>query len=207
MHLFQLNACIHGMAALAMTIPSPLSRSVPERAHLEEALRRCAAGDPTALRTLYDAEAPRMLGVAMRLLRRRSLAEEAVHDAFLQVWQHAARFDAAKGNARTWLYAILRNLALNTLRGEARTELTEDFEPMGLTSDDESPETIVLRLSDTGALKRCLERLDPVRRQAILLAYVRGLSHGELAGRFGVPLGTMKSWVRRSLTILKECMA
>jgi RNA polymerase sigma factor (sigma-70 family) len=144
--------------------------------------------------------------VAMRLLRRRSLAEEAVHDTFLQVWQHASSFDAAKGNARTWLYSILRNRALNILRGEARTELTEDFEPMGLTSEDESPETIVLRLSDTGALKRCLELLDPVQRQAILLAYVRGLSHGELAGRFGVPLGTMKSWMRRSLAALRECM-
>jgi hypothetical protein len=75
-----------------------MTRSVPERARLEEALRRCAAGDPAALRFIYDAEAPRMLGVAMRLLRRRSLAEEAVHDTFLQVWQHASSFDAAKGN-------------------------------------------------------------------------------------------------------------
>jgi RNA polymerase sigma-70 factor (ECF subfamily) len=78
---------------------------------------------------------------------------------------------------------------------------------MGLVSEDESPETIALRLSDTGALKRCLERLEPVRKQAILLAYVHGLSHGELAGRLGVPLGTMKSWIRRSLLVLRECMA
>jgi RNA polymerase sigma-70 factor (ECF subfamily) len=173
---------------------------------LEEALGRCAAGDPTALRTIYDAEAPRMLGVAMRLLRRRSLAEEAVHDAFLQVWQHASSFDAAKGNARTWLYAVLRHRALNILRGEVRTELMEDFEPMELASQDESPEAIVLRLSDSSALKRCLERLDPVQRQAILLAYVHGLSHGELAGRLGVPVGTMKSWIRRSLATLRKCM-
>ena len=64
-----------------------------------------------------------------------------------------------------------------------------------------------MRLSDSGALKRCLERLDPVRRRAILLAYVEGLSHGELAGRLGVPLGTAKSWIRRALLVLKECMA
>jgi RNA polymerase sigma-70 factor (ECF subfamily) len=63
-----------------------------------------------------------------------------------------------------------------------------------------------MRLSDSGALKRCLERLDPVRRQAILLAYVEGLSHGELAGRLGVPLGTAKSWIRRALLVLTECM-
>jgi len=74
-------------------------------------------------------------------------------------------------------------------------------------SEDEDAETLVLRLSDTSALKRCLERLEPVRRRAILLAYVHGLSHGELAGRLGVPLGTMKSWIRRSLLSLRECLA
>ena len=73
-----------------------------------------------------------MLGVAMRLLRRRALAEEAVHDTFLQIWRKADSFDPMKGDARSWLYAILRNRALNILRGENRTDLIEDFEPMGL---------------------------------------------------------------------------
>ncbi len=195
------------MAALVMTVPSIPSRSSPERASLDEALRRCAAGDKAALRAIYDLEAPRMLGVAIRLLRRRALAEEAVHDTFVQVWQRASTFDASRGDARSWLYAVLRNRALNILRGETRTDLVEDFEPMGLVSDDESPEALTLRLSDAGALKRCLERLEPARKQAILLAYVHGLSHGELAGRLGVPLGTMKSWIRRSLLALRECMA
>jgi RNA polymerase sigma-70 factor (ECF subfamily) len=174
---------------------------------INEALGRCAAGDKAALRAIYDQEAPRMLGVALRLLRRRALAEEAVNDTFVEVWQHASTFDASRGDARTWLYAVLRNRALNILRGETRTDLVEDFEPMGLVNDDESPENAALRLSDTGALKRCLERLEPVRKQAILLAYVHGLTHSELAGRLGVPLGTMKSWIRRSLLSLRECMA
>jgi RNA polymerase sigma-70 factor (ECF subfamily) len=76
-----------------------------------------------------------------------------------------------------------------------------------LEAPGEDAETLVVRLSDTSALKRCLERLEPLRRKAVLLAYVEGLSHGELAGRLGVPLGTMKSWIRRSLIALKECMA
>ena len=80
-----------------------------------------------------------MLGVATRLLRRRALAEEAVHDTFMQVWQRADSFDPARGNARTWLYAVLRNRALNILRSESRTDLVEDFEPMGLVTDEESP--------------------------------------------------------------------
>ena len=174
---------------------------------LNHALRRCARGDRLALRAIYDSEAPRMIGVAMRLLRRRALAEEAVHDTFLQVWRKAESFDPARGNGQSWLYAILRNRALNILRGEVRTDLVDDFEPMGLVSDEENAETVMMRLSDTGSLKRCLERLEPARRQAITLAYIHGLSHGELAGRLGVPLGTVKSWIRRSLTSLRECMA
>lgn len=174
---------------------------------LNDALGRCARGDRLALRAIYDSEAPRMLGVAIRLLRRRALAEEAVHDTFLQVWRKADSFDPARGDARSWLYAILRNRALNILRGETRTDLVEDFEPMGLASDEENAETVMMRLSDTGNLKRCLERLEPSRRQAITLAYIHGLSHGELAGRLGVPLGTIKSWIRRSLVSLRECMA
>jgi RNA polymerase sigma factor (sigma-70 family) len=188
-------------------VNAALERAVSPSFDLADALRRCADGERAALRTIYDAEAPRMLGVAMRLLRRRSLSEEAVHDAFMQVWQRAATFDPARGEARTWIYAILRHRALNILRTENRTDLVDDFEPMGLASEDENPEALVLRLSDAGALKRCLERLEPVRREASLLAYVQGLTHGELAGRLNVPLGTMKSWIRRSLLQLRECLA
>jgi RNA polymerase sigma factor (sigma-70 family) len=175
---------------------------------LDEAMRRCAAGDRGALRTIYDREAARMMGVALRLLRRPALAEEAVHDAFVQVWNRAGSFDASRGGARTWLYAVLRHRALNILRAEKRTDLVDDFEPFGLASaEEDGPEAIVVRLSEEGRLKGCLERLEPLRRNAIVLAYAQGLSHGELAGRLGVPLGTVKSWLRRSLLSLKECMA
>jgi RNA polymerase sigma factor (sigma-70 family) len=174
---------------------------------MDDALSRCAKGERSALRAIYDMEAPRMLGVAMRVLHRRSLAEEAVHDTFMQVWQKAGSFDPGRGSGRTWLYTVLRHRALNILRGETRTDLVDDFEPMGLVSEEEDAEAVMLRLSDTGALKRCLDRLEPVRRQAVTLAYIHGLSHGELAGRLGVPLGTAKAWIRRSLISLRECMA
>jgi len=174
---------------------------------LADALRRCAMGERSALRAIYDAEAQRMVGVAMRLLRRRALAEEVVHDAFMQVWQRAATFDPARGEAHTWLYAVLRHRALAVLRTEARVDLVDDFEPLGLESEEEDAEAVVLRLSEASALKRCLDRLDPARREVIVLAYVHGLTHGELAGRLDVPLGTMKSWIRRSLLHLRECLA
>lgn len=170
------------------------------------ALRACAAGDRSALRALYDREAARMLGVAMRLLRRRALAEEAVQDAFVQIWRKASSFDPSRGDARTWIYAVLRNRALNILRGESRTDLVDDFTSMALQSEEDDPETLVSKLSEAGALRRCLEGLEADRRQAIVLAYVHGLTHGELAGRMGVPLGTAKSWIRRSLGSLRECL-
>ncbi len=174
---------------------------------LAAALRRCAVQDQAALRLIYDREASRMLGVALRLVRRRAVAEEVVHDTFLLVWRRAASFDPARGDARAWLYAILRHRALSILRGEGRTDLVEDFEPMGLVSDAEAPDAAVERLSEGSRLRRCLEGLDQKRRNVMVLAYVQGLSHGELAGRLGVPLGTVKSWIRRSLVALKECMA
>jgi len=173
---------------------------------LEQALVRCASGDKTALNGIYAAEGARMLGVAMRILKRRPLAEDAVQDAFVLIWRNAAKFDAEKGSAVTWIYTVLRNRSLSILRDEGRSEPTDM--PMGeeVVDEAETPEETIARLSDAEALKHCLERLEPKRRMAIALTYVHGLSHGELAGKLGMPLGTIKSWLRRSLLTLRECL-
>jgi RNA polymerase sigma factor (sigma-70 family) len=172
-------------------------------AQVAAALARCAAGERSALRVIYDIEAPRMVGVARRILRRQDLAEEATQDTFMRVWRAARTFDPQKGAARTWLYAILRNCALSILRDEGRFVSDDDK-----LEDAAAPmtESALARLPESSALRRCLERLDAERRSVVVLAYVHGLSHGELAGRLGVPLGTVKSWVRRSLISLQECM-
>ncbi|WP_246546300.1 sigma-70 family RNA polymerase sigma factor [Ancylobacter defluvii] len=177
------------------------------RAELAQALDGCARGDRACLRRLYQHLAPQMIGVAFRLLRRKDLAEEVVHDTFVRIWEKAGTFDPARGEPTTWIFAILRHRALNVLRGEQRIDLVEDFEPMHLAVDGADAEAMVIALSEAGALRRCLERLEPLRRQAIVLAYARGLTHGELAGRLGIPLGTAKSWIRRSLLSLRQCLA
>ncbi len=177
--------------------------AVPDLAHF---LREIAQGKVEAFRRLYDIEASRMLGISIRILKRRALAEEAVHDAFLSIWNHAARYEPRLGSPRAWIHTIVRNRALNILRGEARTDLTDQIESFDAASDDESPEEITSRLSDAEALKHCLQRLDPMPRQAVVLAYVQGLSHGEIAERLRIPLGTIKSRIRRSLIALKECL-
>ena len=171
-------------------------------AQVAAAIARCASGDRSALRVIYDIEAARMVGVARRIVRRQDLAEEAVQDTFMRVWRSARSFDPQKGAARTWLYTILRNCALSILRDEGRFVSDDD------KLDEAGPmtENALAHLPESSALRRCLERLDDERRSVVVLAYVHGLSHGELAGRLGVPLGTVKSWVRRSLISLQECM-
>lgn len=172
-------------------------------AQLRAAIIRCAGGDRTALRVIYDLEAPRMIGVAMRLLRRKDLAEEAVHDAFMRLWRGAKGFDPARGLARPWLYAIVRNRALTILRDERRFESDENADA---PAPEPEPDNAVSGLPESSALRRCLEALDTQKHTAVVLAYVHGMSHGEITGKLGVPLGTAKSWTRRGLISLQECM-
>ena len=169
-------------------------------AQLSAALMRCAAGDRAALRMIYDSEAARMIGVARRILFRHDLAEEAVHDAFVRIWRAATSFDPLRGSARGWLYAIVRNRALSIHRSEYRYDASEEG------ALDVDCEDAMTRMPENNALRRCLERIVRPRRDVIILAYVHGMSHGELAGRLRVPLGTVKSWIRRSLSSLQECM-
>lgn len=169
-------------------------------------IREIAQGKVEAFRRLYDIEAGRMLGISIRILRRRALAEEAVHDAFLNVWNHAGSYDARHGHPRAWLHTIVRNRALNILRGEARTELSGEIDRFDAPSEDESPEEAAARLSDADQLRHCLGSLDERPRRAVVLAYTHGLSHGEIAERLETPLGTIKSQIRRALIALKECL-
>ncbi len=167
---------------------------------LTAALARCAAGERNALQVIYDLEAARMIGVARRILIRRDLAEDAVHDAFVRVWRNAGTFDPQRGSARNWLYAIVRNRALSIHRSEHRYDSAGEFD-----AEIES-EAAVARLPETSALRKCLDRIERPRRDVVVLAYAHGMSHGEMATRMNLPLGTVKSWVRRSLISLQECM-
>jgi len=173
----------------------------------ESALASCAHGDKAGLHHLYTEEAGRLVSVAQRIVRRRELAEEIVHDAFLMIWQKAATFDSTLGSARSWIYAIVRNRALNVVRDGKREDISD---PALVTPELETDALIsnaVERLATESRLRACLENLDTQKRQSVLLSYVTGFSHGEIAGHMGVPLGTAKSWVKRGMAALKECMA
>ncbi len=168
-------------------------------------LAQCARSDDAAFRRLYDSQSSRLYGVAYRITRDPSLAADAVHDALLQVWRNAARFDPSRGNARAWLVSLVRYRALDmigrTKREVLRAEHEETVDPEPLPLDR-------LQSSREGeALRQCLDGVEPARRNLVLLAFVEGLSHAEVAARVSQPLGTVKSNIRRALLALKICLA
>ncbi|GLS85310.1 RNA polymerase sigma factor [Cypionkella aquatica] len=175
---------------------------------LTAALAGCAAGDQAALRLILDQEGGRMLGIAQRMLHRRDLAEEAVQDALVQIWRKAQQFRAGEGAPRAWIFAVLRNRCLNILRDGKRLST---LAPDDLTAmQDARLQSVGAgwdRLGDKVALKDCLAVLEPPTRHAILLAYIGGYSHGEIAALQSVPLGTCKSWIRRGLDALRGCLS
>ncbi len=174
---------------------------------LDALMLRVQRGDRSALAAVFDSEAGRLLAVARRILRREDLAEEAVQDGFIAAWQRASQFDATRGSARAWLTTIVRNRALNMIRDGARIDL---HDPASLAKiGDRAADALGAydKLADRDALRACLGQLEEPRRRAILLCYVTGLSHGEVAATLAAPLGTVKAWIRRSLVALQECLS
>lgn len=178
----------------------------------EHALHGCAHGDRQALQALYQQESRHLLGVALRIVRQRQQAEDVLHDAFMNIWTKAASFDAALGSGRGWIYSVVRNQALNSVRNGAREVFMD--EDMAEAVDANASLEAHRQMADAfelqasmGKLSDCLERLEPARRSCILYAYLDGCSHGEIAERTSTPLGTVKAWIKRGMGSLRECMA
>lgn len=176
---------------------------------LETALAACARGDRNGLRRIFDSEAARLVAVAERIVRRRDLAEEVVQEAFIRIWTSARQYAPERGSARGWIYAIVRNRALNMLRDGKREDLVGEDRLETLQDTDQLDQILAAwnRLDQNSRLRECLGTLDEIKRKGILMAYVGGYTHGEIAGRLRIPLGTTKSWIRRGLAALRECMA
>jgi len=168
-------------------------------------IRSCAARDQLALKTLYDLEAPRMLALAVRMLRQRDLAEDVLQDVFIQIWNNASRFDPSLGTGRAWIYSILRYRVLDRLRAKSELPL-EDIVLDAQIDTGPTPEQATDDRQRSHQLDRCLDHLDDPRRGPILLAYYHGLSHGQIAERLATPLGTIKSRIRGALRALQECL-
>jgi RNA polymerase sigma-70 factor (ECF subfamily) len=177
----------------------------------EAALAACARGDETALRAIYDRDARHLLGVALRIVRRRQVAEDVLHDAFLAIWTRARSFDPARGAGRGWVFSVVRHQALDVVRAAGREVQADEatLDTLGaeqLAAIGPGPVDAFERRQDMGRLHDCLVGLDESKRTSILYAYVDGCSHAEIAARMQSPLGTIKAWIKRGLTALKECM-
>lgn len=171
---------------------------------LEQLLRRTARRDRAAFAALYAQTAAKLFGIALRIMGQREQAEEVLQESFVAVWQRAGDFDPARGSAMGWLVTIVRHCAIDQLRrGSARPESRSAPEEalLALVSPDSTDSR-----AELGALQRCLDELDEAPRRAVLLAYCYGLTREELAARLAVPVGTVKSWLRRSLERLKRCL-
>ena len=169
-------------------------------------LAAVASGDRAALRSLYARQSTRLFGIAIAILRDRSTAADALQDAFLKVWQRARQFDAERGPPAAWLAGIVRHASLDIARARGREVLSDD---PGLGDEALAPDVLdrLAASEDAARLRGCLEQLDVRNRETILLAFVHGLSHPQVAERLGVPLGTVKSWIRRGLLSLRACLS
>jgi len=172
-------------------------------------------GSAEAFERLYRTCAPLLLGVAQRILGRRELAEEVLHDGFGAIWRAAESFDALAAQPVAWMVAIVRNRAIDVRASHDVSRVDSYHDAL-----DDDPEGTLDRLFDWSPdagesedrrraskwLRDCLAGLKAVERQALVLAFEHGLSHGDLAAHLRKPLGTVKTWVRRGMENLRECV-
>jgi RNA polymerase sigma-70 factor (ECF subfamily) len=191
-----------------------------DEAMIKRLLLRAASRDESsaaAFEALYRACAPLLLGIALRIVRRREVAEDVLHDAFVRIWNAAGSFDPLASQPVAWMAAIARNRALDVVSSAEATRT----QSLHGNDDDDDPDGALDRLfdwSEPGAdeaedarrarnfLRDCLNELAAAERQTLVLAYSHGMSHSELAAHLARPLGTIKTWARRGMEALRECV-
>lgn len=182
-----------------------------EPSQLKAWLDAVARKDADAFRALYDATSSKLFGFALRILIKRELAEEVLQESFVSIWNSAASYQASMAAPMTWMTTIVRNKAFDLLRRvDATVELdadTFDKDVMdALESTDLTPIESLQLTQDSKALARCFAKLEGLHRQAIALAFYHDLSHSEVAEQMKLPIGTVKTWVRRGLERLRTCL-
>lgn len=189
----------------------PLTSAINDTT-LVEWLDRVGSQDYAALKLLYDTCSPRLYGLAVRIVGNRDWAEDVLQEAFMTIWRSAQSYRAALSPPMAWMGMVLRSRALDFLRrrNAERSHMTQslDDEMADTRADDApGPADMASASEQARALHRCLAKLDSRQREVVSLAYLRDLSHSELAQQLKLPLGTVKTWIRRGLDQLRLCMA
>lgn len=189
-----------------MPSSAPPSIADQKRAELASALRKTASGDRAALEEIYRSTSGKLLGVVLRILPDRQEAEDVLQDVYLTVWRKADMFDAERASPITWLAALARNRAIDRIRSRGGRSFVSDEVVAKQPDTSPSPSEQLEAGEEAAQLRACLEQLEKDRAEVVRQAFFGGLTYEALALRAGVPLGTMKSWMRRSLLRLRACL-
>ncbi|HEX3163763.1 MAG TPA: sigma-70 family RNA polymerase sigma factor, partial [Pseudolabrys sp.] len=177
------------------------------RSLIAAALGRIPAGDRTALQTVYRLTSAKLFGVCLRILGERGEAEDVLQEVYVTVWRKAADFDASRASPMTWLIAIARNRSIDRLRASRLSRHMAPIDEAGEIADSATTADHMLEgLQEHARLHGCLDGLAAHERTALRGAFFDGNTYEELAARMTVPLGTMKSWIRRAMIKLKACL-
>lgn len=175
-------------------------------ADLTAFLAATARGDRAAFEQLYTATRAKLYGVVLRILKRHDLADEVMQETYLRIWGSAASFDPSRASPITWMVTIARNRAIDLVRKRSEASIEEEPEAMDVAADVPSPLAARELSEDLKRLMNCIGALDADRKQMVLLAYYNGLSREQLAAKFEKPVNTIKTWLRRSLIEIRECL-
>jgi len=176
------------------------------RDDIERYILRSAQGDRAAFRALYDATSAKLLGVALRVLNDRAEAEDVLQDIYVKIWHNAARYNVNGLSPMTWLITVARNAAVDRLRKLRRAGAADPLAER-IADDGAGPESQAVAASERRRLEACMEELPTPRAEAVRRAYLDGETYADLAVRYDVPLNTMRTWLRRSLLKLRECLS
>lgn len=169
-------------------------------------IQRIALGDRRAFDRLYAATSAKLFGTCLRVLKDRAEAEEAVQEVFIKIWLRADRFAVTGQSPMSWLIAIARHHAIDRLRARRETVSALDDGALEIRDPFPGPEALAVAAGERNQLDGCLQELEADRAHAVRGAYLDGDSYADLAARYDVPLNTMRTWLRRSLMRLKECL-
>ena len=176
------------------------------QARLAGLLAKSALGDRAAFAELYRATSPKLFAVSLRIVRERPLAEEALQDSFVNIWNHASDYAQARSAPTTWMTAIVRNRSLDIVRRTREEPDVDDTLAANLVDERAAPPREAQARAEAHSIQQCLEELDAEQRQTVALAFFHGLTHSELADHLRRPLGTVKTHIRRGLMKLKDCL-
>ena len=173
---------------------------------IETLILRISQGDRDAFSRLFDLTSAKLMGICLRVLNDRSLAEDALQDAYVKIWSNAKRFKMTGQSPMAWLVTIARNAAIDHQRKRA-PEVNFAHHASYLSAPGLTPEQSAIAHAQAARLAECLDKLEPERSEAVKSVYLKGHTYKELAQTFSVPLNTMRTWLRRSLISLRECMS